>query len=707
MMIVIIICLLVLIPVNGQLAFIWLNHQQYSCAQNTRNYREAVRHQYLCIFVATWTCVRDANVYTSSSVISLDYFCGFIDGQNARQSLTTWNIYLGPNIHVHFNKFSLFTNYWYCDAEYLRVTSKDNISTFCGNRLPWIYDASAFSISIILSVQRFGSTYNQIELQYYAAYASDYQHFIVFMESYSILNTHLYDIGQNNHESFHYISDGKLNIVIFTVDNMCSNLQIVCYDGPGIKSPTLHFSCHQSECKCVSSTFQMICKVSKIGVGCSTLPQLNYHAERANEKEFKRMIIKESDSLYYFTLHVNETVDRGTMKYLYIYHFNFGIYQTRLTVRTARISFPYMLYEGHSCMYGGIYILKNITDRSKYVPDTPFSSNVSEALSLCTPSNGIDNHVIVPGFHFAILIIHYKEYSMPTITFEAEIEHLIPPAPPLNLSATSNKSKNVTILYVMASQRYELYLHSIILDLRKLQYIFITFQQGVKATTIFDPGKNVLCIYYTVVYPPRMSNIRGLYEREVLNRAFTKYSIILSISINASSCNPFIIPMWSLAMEFLTMDESKFKGINTTSTELLPDLVWSKMYVLQKEHHVAPFWYMIHMIKPVDVPAYAIWRVRMDVCHAVSDVSLEVPTDIYLSTSVYKWNHHNTTYNVYMAFDVAINVLFTFDDIIPRENCQVLFLAWFKRHFVYDDRSIQHVAGQMPEQKFFTFHNVR
>ena len=97
----------------------------------------------------------------------------------------------------------------------------------------------------------------------------------------------------------------------------------------------------------------------------------------------------------------------------------------------------------------------------------------------------------------------------------------------------------------------------------------------------------------------------------------------------------------------------------------------------------------------------------MEVCHAVSHVSLEVPTDNHTSTSVYKWNHYNTSYNVYMTFDAAINILFELDDIIPRESCQRLFNAWFRRHFVYDDRVTQYTAGRMLEQSHFTFHNLR
>ena len=150
--------------------------------------------------------------------------------------------------------------------------------------------------------------------------------------------------------------------------------------------------------------------------------------------------------------------------------------------------------------------------------------------------------------------------------------------------------------------------------------------------------------------------------------------------------------MWSLLIKFVALDESELKGINTISNELLSDLVWWKMNELQV-HYTAPFWYMIHMIKAADMPPYAIRRVGMDVCHSVSLVALEVPTDSHLSTSVYKWNHYNTTYNVYITFDAAINILFTVDNIIPRESCQVLFVGSFRRHFLYDDRSIQHVAG--------------
>ena len=65
----------------------------------------------------------DVNDYAHSSVIFLDYFCGFIDGQNALQSHIMWNIHMRSNTNIHFLKFLLFDNYWYCDYEYLRLHS--------------------------------------------------------------------------------------------------------------------------------------------------------------------------------------------------------------------------------------------------------------------------------------------------------------------------------------------------------------------------------------------------------------------------------------------------------------------------------------------------------------------------------------------------------------------------------------------------------
>ena len=84
------------------------------------------------------------------------------------------------------------------------------------------------------------------------------------------------------------------------------------------------------------------------------------------------------------------------------------------------------------------------------------------------------------------------------------------------------------------------------------------------------------------------------------------------------------------------MDDLKLTSINTVGNALPSGLVWWEIYELHQVHYTTPIWYMIHLIKPADIPPYAICRVWMEVCHSVSHVSLEVPTDNHTSTSVYK-----------------------------------------------------------------------
>ena len=179
----------VLTTVNCQLAFLWLNNQHFQCSQNTRNYREAVQLQYFCTSSLTRICVLDVNVYTHRSGISLGYFCGFIDGQNALQPHTTWNIDLKPNIHIHFLEFSLSNNYWYCDYEYLRVYSNNQTNTFCGSRLPWVYDASDTKVKIVLVTPRFGTEKYQLQLQYYGANVlPSNKHSVIFTQASFMVN---------------------------------------------------------------------------------------------------------------------------------------------------------------------------------------------------------------------------------------------------------------------------------------------------------------------------------------------------------------------------------------------------------------------------------------------------------------------------------------------------------------------------------------
>ena len=715
-MIVIILSSLLLTNVNCQFAHLWLNYQHFQCAQSVRNHHEAVQHQYLCVSSLIWMCVRDTNSYTAGSTLSLACFCGFINGQNVKQSQTIWNIHVIPNIHVHFLKFSLFNYYWHCDVEYIRVTTTNKSSTFCGNRLPWIYDASDVSVNISLSTDRFDSLHYQVELQYYGAYVQNYQDSVVFIEPASILKTQLPDIMQHKFETFHFISNSRLDFLKFVAVNMCSKIKLVCHDGPGTKALVLQFICNQSICECRSSTFQMFCKFSVIGIGCLNVPQFHYLAQRAAEGEFNSISFRLVDLLnlehgksgMHGRLEIDETVNRSPTKYIYNhssllqtfssdFRFINNKFHSIFTVNKMSVSFPYMIYEGHSCMYGGMYMVDTL------------SPDVTEVLSHCDPVSLLYGKELFLKNSTVMIIINYMEYSGPTIIFEAEIKYIfsIGPLMPVNRNIRDSKSVNIT---VHEHKGTELYLYSILFDLRNIEYIHVTVIGEWKKDVRFTPWNSDSCTYCTLVYPPHKSNIRGRqYDIEVLNRESMRRDIIQSVTIDTSSCNAFIIPMWSVSITWKQLlvpshYEVMLKGINTTHNAVLNYMVLWKQYKLQEEHSMAPFWYMVHMIKSAVIPPYAIWRVWMEACASLSRVAMEVPTDKHLS-SVYKWNHFINSYNIYMTIDVAINLLFESDNI--DNSCQDVFKILFHCHYDYNDRITQYTPGQTSDKNFFTLHKLR
>ena len=344
---------------NCQLAYMWLNYHHFQCSQNTRNYRESIRHQYLCTSSLIRTCISDVNVYSYNPVIFLDYFCGFVNGQNALQPHTIWNIHLKPNINIHFLKFDLFDNDWYCDYEYLRVYSINKTTTFCGKRHPWMYDAQDTKVKIILMTHHFSTENYQMELLYYGAYVPNTQHFTIFTPLSSEINIHYPNTEQNAFESLHFISRNRLDIMELEVMNTCSKGQVVCYDGPGFKSPLLQITYNQSVWQCLSSTFQMVCKFSRVNDVCSNGPRLYYRAIRARDHQVKNLRIIKFCSRDTDPLEIDEAHSKGTTKYIYYHPELSPGRECRLMIFRTPFSFPYMLSEGNSCMYGGIYIVQS------------------------------------------------------------------------------------------------------------------------------------------------------------------------------------------------------------------------------------------------------------------------------------------------------------------------------------------------------------
>ena len=231
-----------------------------------------------------------------------------------------------PNIHINFLRFFLFHNYWFCDFEYLKVITKHKSSIFCGNRFPWLYDVSDSSVKIIFSTQRLGSKHYSLELQYHGAYALNFQHCVILAPRLDRrrldtilpwIKTDLPNLEENKFVSFHFISKFSLELLTVTIVNMCTSncchQDVVCYDGPGIKSPILPIKSNvsASHLTCKSSTFQMVCIFSRPSFTCkpSKVPYVRYQTERSHGKRHRHL--HRAITYFHLTLALYKNITEG------------------------------------------------------------------------------------------------------------------------------------------------------------------------------------------------------------------------------------------------------------------------------------------------------------------------------------------------------------------------------------------------------------
>ena len=707
---------LVLTAVNSQLAYIWLNYHHFQCAQNTRNYRESIRHQYLCTSSQIRTCIYDDNVYTGSSDISLNYFCGFIDGRNALQPHTIWHIHLKPNIKIDFLKFMLSHYFLCCDHEFLRISSNNKSSTFCGNRFPWVYDASDTRLDIML-VTHYSSRENyQVELLYYVAYVPENQHFVIFIHQSDIINTHISNTEQNAFESFHFVSSSRLNILQLEAMNICSKEQVICYDGPGIKSPILEFTHNQSEPECLSSTFQMVCTFSRAN-GCNKIPYLRYHSMRA--RDIIEQVIKPGS---YLPLAINAS-DHGIGTTKYIYDHRRESVGATLILEQVVFAFPYMLYEGSSCMYGGMYIVKTLESKD------------FELVSLCTPNSQqyyIEINELTNTF---LVIIHYSEYSFKRLQYIVDILCYY-------WDDTGSASDNrVELTFI--NQKYHsedtisitlpthhrpavYYMKSYLLKLRKVHYINISLSnEGTLLYTKFTAIHRTECISVTIFYSPFHSNIRGRqYDQETRywNETFRKYRLIKSVFLNMNGCDFWSVPVWGLSIDkgYKSPKSALSDGLLNTSSEYVLNISEYVSIPIVKANidltiHNFPqhqFWVMIHFVRLEETP-FVIYRVTIQVDNIVSRASIEVPDGHYESSSVYGWNHFQSPGYVYITVNKVLNMLFESNNSNTKVHTEVrnvlriILSVEFMRHFIFGERKQQNLSGQASGEYDFSFHNHR
>ena len=182
-----------------------------------------------------------------------------------------------------------------------------------------------------------------------------------------------------------------------------------------------------------------------------------------------------------------------------------------------------------------------------------------------------------------------------------------------------------------------------------------------------------------------------------------------SIFLNMSACNLFSVPEWQIVIESLDPRWDPVPQFNTTWNALLPPIasvITQERDLLPRIQH--PYWLLLNIVKPQDVPPYAIWRIGIHVCdYRETRVFLEVFIDDYHSSSIYGWNHLNSPDGVYITVIKVVNVLFESDNSAAHVKCRNIFSVSLRQHFIYDEQITKYIAGETPQQSHFSFYNQR
>ena len=249
---------------------------------------------------------------------------------------------------------------------------------------------------------------------------------------------------------------------------------------------------------------------------------------------------------------IHKVHSKGTTKYIYYSPDTFSLRRCVLRIYKINISFPYMLSEGNSCMYGGLYIV-----RSK-------SSEDSEILSLCNSidvrgraRNGELNYIIISDLkNVSVVIILYSEYSTESVEFIARYR------PEDQRVDFDQKYKEEILSITVPKVKEHVYgdIDSYQLKLRKIQYINISCDSLVESYVYYDHP----CMNVTIFYLPHASNIRGRqYDQETIylsgyRSSFYKIDHIQSIFINLCDCKLVVVPVWSIHIAFYPQSGSKY-----------------------------------------------------------------------------------------------------------------------------------------------------
>ena len=365
----------------------WLAIHQYNCIQQRTVSKSQILHDYYqCILSVTSSCLSDTNNYKQDMIRMFDY-CGFINGDKIKNALTEWIIITVLHIRLQFLHFSLYHAAGLCKPEKLIIQSVNKTDVFCGKRFPWSYDILSSTVKLTfhcaevkLNRHYFKLYYEQIPV----AVRTDYE---IEIEPLIPTGMRTFHSEMIDTESYHFVAAFILHVVCVELINVCAAKYLSCYDGPGNRSPLLPYDPPGQTL--LSTTYQMTCVMQRTMPKCNGPTRIVY--ADGGEADFRELI---PDIPWYMSF-----VD-GVQ--LYTYH-RVGSREDDLIEKfSLRGMRPYMLHEGLTCMYGGVYMYAIGDD----------GVNIPEMWSYCNQFDFLVEDLALPSHPFLFVLVYYREYTV-------------------------------------------------------------------------------------------------------------------------------------------------------------------------------------------------------------------------------------------------------------------------------------------------------
>ena len=447
-----------------------------------------------------------------------------------------------------------------------------------------------------------------------------------------------------------------------------------------------------------------MCRFSKAYNVSITVPFLYYHSMQARDyKNLVRMTkIKHQTSLEF-----QRFDGKGTTKYVYYHPATVpAISDYVFRIDIMELTSPYMLTEGSSCLYGGVYIVQTLLNKD------------IEILSRCTSidtSESVNPAYISDLCNVSIVIILYNEYSTRVFLSARYMYSYGDKITTITSTEVDYKEDIISITVPNIKRNEGIRIYSYLLKLRKVQSIDLVFNDKEKFLYINlfrRPCTNIVIFYlqqYSTImrrkYDQETSNFQiGFDESDNEKPVFSKmHGDLQSIFLNMSACNLFSVPKWKISIQ-IRWERFQVPKVNATMSITLPQTV---VYTTRRtsKFTLHPFWVMVHIQKPQDVPPSAIWRIWIQVYDTVFRVLLEVHTDNE-SSLIYGWNHFHSADDIYITVNKTVNLLFESNNSATKKHSDI-FRMHFTRHFVYNNRITKYNNEKTPQQRHFTFYNQR